>query len=484
MAKTPTLGVEKTPKFFPYQRFNRVIALFKEPPKVGSFFEFSSKPSFMTSSPTEATALGAKPRIFPILLVNFIGTLGYSILLPFLVILVTKFGGDELAFGIMGATYSLFQFVGAPVLGRWSDRIGRRKVLLLSQGGTFIAWILFLIALLLPVEDFASMGPLVISLPLAVLFLARALDGITGGNVSVAYAYLADISTDETRQANFGRMGAAAHLGFVAGPIIAGLLGASVYEEILPVIASMLISFIAIIVIAVRLPESKTKLLAKPADPKGTRKMMGQEQKECHKMKGQKEHGFRKILSLPNIPFILGFYFLIILAFNFYYVAFPMMAIQTLLWDTFHLGIFFSAYGGILVLTETYALTWLSKRFGESQLIPGGIISMIIGFSLFMTGEVAFVYTGAVFVAFGNSIAWPSFLSLLAGIAGKKYQGAIQGAASSMGSLAAIVGLVIGGFIFSQLSSWTFLIPIGLMVILFFLAFRLRRVQKSLPGKH
>lgn len=424
------------------------------------------------------------PRIFPILLVNFIGTLGYSILLPFLVILVTKFEGDELAYGIMGATYSLFQFVGAPILGRWSDRIGRRKVLLLSQGGTFLAWVLFLIALLLPIEEIAHIGTLIVTLPLAILFLARALDGITGGNVSVANAYLADISTDKTRQANFGRMGAAAHLGFVAGPIIAGLLGATALEEIPPVIASMTISFIAIIVIAVGLPESKPSTLAKPADPKkSTRKILGVEHKECHKMKGQKEHGFRKILSLPHISFILVFYFLIILAFNFYYVSFPMMAIETLQWETLHLGIYFSAYGGVLVLTESVVLSRLAKRFKESQLIPAGIVSMVIGFSMFMTGQVTFIYIGGVFVAFGNSIAWPSFLSMLARSAGKEFQGAVQGAASSMGSLAAIVGLVIGGVIFSNLGPWTFMIPAGMMFILFFLALRFQKIDKDCVAK-
>jgi DHA1 family tetracycline resistance protein-like MFS transporter len=77
--------------------------------------------------------------LFPILLVNFIGTLGYSIILPFLIILVIRFGGDELMYGIMGATYSFFQLIGAPVLGNWSDRYGRKKILLLSQAGTFLA---------------------------------------------------------------------------------------------------------------------------------------------------------------------------------------------------------------------------------------------------------------------------------------------------------------------------------------------------------
>ena len=87
----------------------------------------------------------------PILLVNFVGTLGFSIVLPFLVFLVTRWGGNALIYGIMGATYSAFQLVGAPVLGRWSDKYGRRKILLLSQLGTLFSWVLFLVALYPPV---------------------------------------------------------------------------------------------------------------------------------------------------------------------------------------------------------------------------------------------------------------------------------------------------------------------------------------------
>src|ERR1039457_1141733 len=95
----------------------------------------------------------SRVSIFPILLVNFIGTLGYSIILPFLVILVLKLGGNELSYGFMGATYSIFQFIGAPILGNLSDKYGRKRILLLSEAGTFTGWLLFLIALYLPLRQ-------------------------------------------------------------------------------------------------------------------------------------------------------------------------------------------------------------------------------------------------------------------------------------------------------------------------------------------
>ena len=168
-------------------------------------------------------------QLYPILLVNFIGTLGFSIVLPFLVFLVKDFGGNAIIYGMLGATYSAFQLIGAPLLGKWSDVYGRKKVLLLSNAGTLVGWILFFIALLLPDQKFGLdtllFGTFTMSLPLLVLFLARAIDGITGGNISVANAYLADISSEKSRSGNFGKMAMSSNLGFILGPAIAGILG-------------------------------------------------------------------------------------------------------------------------------------------------------------------------------------------------------------------------------------------------------------------
>ena len=95
-------------------------------------------------------------QLFPLLLVNFIGTLGFSIVLPFLVFLVKDFGGNAIVFGLLSATYPAFQLVGAPILGRWSDVYGRKRILLLSNGGTLIGWTFFLFALFLPVKSLFS----------------------------------------------------------------------------------------------------------------------------------------------------------------------------------------------------------------------------------------------------------------------------------------------------------------------------------------
>ena len=126
--------------------------------------------------------MAKRPSLFPILLVNFIGTLGYSIVLPFLVAVVTRFGGNAVVYGVVGAAYSAFQLFGAPLLGKWSDVYGRRKVLLLSQLGTLVSWLVFLASFFLPSRRLFGMGPVesgtvIVTLPLLVLFVARALDG-------------------------------------------------------------------------------------------------------------------------------------------------------------------------------------------------------------------------------------------------------------------------------------------------------------------
>ena len=149
-------------------------------------------------------------------------------------------------------TYPAFQLIGSPILGKWSDIYGRKKVLLLSNVGTSAGWILFLFALFLPTEKsfsihIAFFGTFVVVVPLLILFIARAIDGITGGNISIANAYLADLSSDTTRSKNFGKMAMSSNLGFILGPALAGILGGTIYGAILPVLAALILSLITIV---------------------------------------------------------------------------------------------------------------------------------------------------------------------------------------------------------------------------------------------
>lgn len=422
--------------------------------------------------------------IFPILLVNFIGTLGYSIILPFLIIIVTKFGGNEFIYGIMGASYSFFQLIGAPLLGKWSDIFGRKKILLLSQIGTFLAWVLFIIALSIPNSllfefDSSLVGMFILTIPLLILFLARALDGITGGNVSVANAYLADVSTDENRKSNFGKMAASANMGFIIGPALAGTLGATLLGELLPVAMAMLISLIAIFVIAFIMPESNPCALSKYIDNKNVTKVLGAELKECYSLSDTRKIGFIDVLKFANVPFILVLYFLIFLAFNFFYVAFPIHSVQTLNWGLLKLGVFFSLIGLVLVIVQGPVLSKISSKYSEGTLIIAGSVLLGLSFFLFTSSNDLVIFIAVLLFSGGNGIMWPSFLSLLSKIAGNKYQGTIQGYASSTGSLASIIGLISGGILYGFIGVATFWIPGILMLSIFALSFKLLIIENN-----
>jgi len=435
----------------------------------------------MTNS---SNSINKQITLYPLLLINFIGTLGYSIVLPFLIFLVMDFGGNAIIYGILAAVYPAFQLVGAPILGRWSDIYGRKKVLLLSNGGTLIGWIFFLFALFLPVENLLRIsslfiGTFVITLPLIMLFLARSIDGITGGNISVANAYLADVSTDVNRSKNFGKMVISSNLGFIVGPALAGILGATIYQEILPVLAALFLSLVTLIVIVFALKESKPQSMVitnQIPENKSIRKVFAQECKECYQAPNPKKLRFKDVFKLKHISFLLVLYFFIFLGFNIFYTSFPIYAVDGLKWSVIELGVFYAVLSGIMVLVQGPVLRKALKIFSEEKLVIMGSIILGTNFILFVSNNDIFIYVAAVLFAIGNGLMWPSFLSILSKTAGNAYQGFIQGVASSFGSLASIVGLIIGGLLYSFIGGYTFLFSAGIIFVVFIMSFKLLKL--------
>ena len=181
------------------------------------------------------------------------------------------------------------------------------------------------------------------------LFLARAIDGITGGNISVANAYLADISSEKSRSGNFGKMAMSSNLGFILGPAIAGILGGTVLGSVLPILAALFLSMFTLIVIGIRLKESKrfsTEVLI--SEEGGIRKVFSQECKPCYK--GEKSKlKFQDVFKVKYISYLLVLYFLIFLGFNIFYASFPSHAASDLKWSITQLGIFYAILSGIMV---------------------------------------------------------------------------------------------------------------------------------------
>ncbi len=432
------------------------------------------------------------PKIFPILLVNFIGILGYSIVIPILIFIVTDYGGNGFIYGVLGAMYPFFQFIGAPILGRLSDKIGRKRVLVISQLGTFVAWVLFLLAFLLPEIALWSQGSeftgnYTMTLPLLIIFIARIFDGFTGGNISVANAYLSDISTDEDRNTNFGKMGASTSLGFVLGPAVAGILASTVLGEALPLLLAALISLIAISVINTKLEESNPCVVdTGTLRLKSFRRFFQVEHRNCYGSEegGEvKKNSWKTILGIPGIPLLYAVYFLTFLAFSLFYAGLPIYANTMLGWTATDLGIFLAYSSLIMILAQGPLLSRLSKVVSNEALILSGSLLLAAGFYLLSSNTVILIYFANTIFSIGNGIMWPSFLALLSSTGSKQNQGAIQGYGNSMGSIASMLGLVLGGMLFESISTLVFVIAaMVFLVITLLMAGRFLQRRKVQPA--
>ncbi|NPE28876.1 MFS transporter [Methanococcoides sp. SA1] len=403
-----------------------------------------------------------KLRLFPLLLITFIDTLGFGIVIPFLVFLVDQFGGNAIVYGFIGAMYPAFQLIGAPILGRLSDIHGRKKILFITQAGTLLSWIIFLLAFFTPLNtlvtvDSTIFGTFIITIPLLILFIARSFDGLTGGNIAVANAYLADITEEKDRNKNFGKMSISANLGFIIGPALAGLLSITIYKELIPVLAAALISLTGTIVILLYLPESRQCII-----------------------QTTKKVGFREVIGIKNIPYMLLLYFLIFLGFNIFYTAFPLHAIRSLQWSVADMGIYFSVLGILMIIVQGPVLSQAVKRYSDAHLAITGSVVLGTNFVLLASGNVALTYLAAAFFALGNGIMWPSILSIISKLAGTENQGAVQGFASSFSSLASIAGLILGGFLYEILGGMSFIIAAVIIYTVFLLSFRMLSFENKI----
>jgi MFS family permease len=389
-----------------------------------------------------------------------------------------KFGGDAIIYSLLAATYPAFQLIGSPLLGRWSDIYGRRKVLLLSNAGTAIGWILFIMALVLPNVSVFNInleyfGTFVVAVPLLFIFLARAIDGVTGGNISVANAYLSDISTDKNRSNNFGKMAISSNLGFILGPALAGILGGTFYGSLLPVLAALILSIVTLVVIGFLLQESKKSNPIMIPEEGTIRKVFAQECKDCYPQDSAVKSKFGDVFKLEHISYLLVLYFLIFLGFNVYYASFPTHAANVLHWSVTQLGIFYAILSGIMVFIQGPVLRKALKKFSEEKLVIIGSLILGTNFVLFFSESIISVYTAVVLFSIGNGLMWPSFMSILSKRAGTVLQGAVQGVAGSFGGVASIIGLIAGGVLYNLTGEATFLVSAVIIFSVFVMSFRL-----------
>lgn len=348
----------------------------------------------------------------------FIDLVGFGIVIPVLPYYAegTRFGATPREVGLLFASYSIMQLVFAPVMGRLSDKHGRRPVLLISILGTSLGFLIL---------GFAT--------TLWMLFLGRIIDGISGGNISTAQAYIADVTTKENRARGMGLIGAAFGLGFVFGPAIGGIL--TRWGINVPFLFAGGLAFANAILLYFTLPETVT-----PDHPARVSAASGR--------------GWGQVvvaLRQPQLAFLLSIYFLSIVAFSIMTTVFALFMLFRLGYDPWHSGWIFAFVGIISAVIQGGLIGRLVKRFGEPVLVIVG--GLLFAASLFVSPFVSpaigliGILSIAALSAIGNALSAPSLTSLASKSAGAAEQGSVLGVMQSVASLARAVGPTIAAVI-------------------------------------
>ena len=353
-----------------------------------------------------------RSRLIVIFTTVFIDLVGFGIVIPVLPFYAegTIFNATPRTVGLLFASYSIMQLIFAPILGGLSDKYGRRPVLFLSIIGTGIGFLV-----------------LGLATTLWMLFAGRILDGITGGNISTAQAYIADITTSENRAKGMGLIGAAFGLGFIFGPAIGGIL--SRWGIHVPFFFAATLCFLNAILLYFRLPETVTR------DHPAKHRAAG----------GRGLNQVIESLKQPRLAFVMVIYFLFIVAFSIMTTSFSLYTMFRFGYDAQHTGYLFAYVGVIAVIIQGGLIGRLVKRFGELPLVIVGAFCFAI--SLFAVpfvgpaagGLAALLIGGGVFSA-GNSLATPALTTLASKSVGPAEQGTILGVTQSVASLARAVG--------------------------------------------
>lgn len=289
-------------------------------------------------------------KILPILVIIFVDLLGLSIIIPLLPLYAARYGADALMVGLLSATYPLMQFLGAPVLGRLSDRFGRRPVLLASQVGTFSGFILLAYANSLPL-----------------LFISRVIDGLSGANIATAQAVVSDVTNEKTRTQGLGLIGAAFGLGFIMGPVIAfttlALTGGN-YQMV--AFAAAFFSLFSILLTYAWLPE--TLDVEKAAAYRARRTFTWD--------------ALLQALARPQVGILLLLMFAQQLAFGGYEQFFSLFTLNRLgMGATDTSGLFVLAGLFIVVIQGGFVGRW-SRKFGDRWLVMMGLAALAAGLAL------------------------------------------------------------------------------------------------------
>ncbi len=376
--------------------------------------------------------------LITIFFIVFIGLFGFGIIMPLLPYIAESFGASPLQIGLLATTYSLFQFIASPILGALSDRYGRKKILIISQIGTTIGFILL-----------GTANSLIL------IFISRIIDGATGGNISIAQAYIADVTSKKDRARGMGLIGAAFGLGFIFGPAVGGLLSNISFSA--PAYLAALISLLTTIATAIFLKETvdvkKSKNLAKT---KISFRELG------------------KVFTNRPLRLYLVNFFTISFAFSLMQSIFAIWTEHTYSYTPSQNGFIFAFMGLMTVIVQLKVLPFVIKSFKERKILPFSILILGAGLiSIPIFSHPYFLYLSIGLMTLGNGIAGPVFQSMASKKVDKEDYGETLGVLQSSGSLGRIIGPALGGILFSSISKDAPFILAG--ISLFFLALGTRK---------
>ena len=364
----------------------------------------------------------------------FIDLLGFGIIIPLLPFYAESFGASAFAIGLLGTSFSLMQFLFSPIWGRWSDRIGRKPIILIGLLGSCLSYVTMALAT-----------------SLTLLFIARIVGGIAGANIPTAQAYIADITTPEDRARGMGLVGAAFGMGFIFGPAIGGLL--SRFSPETPMWCAAALCFANFVAAWFLLPESRVV--------NATAKTLG------------RMEAFRHAMGNPTLLLILALYFIVTMAFSAFEATFALFTEARFGFTAASIGLLFTFIGVIIAVIQGVLIARVVKRVGERKIIPTAIAAISISIGLLpFVWNVPTLLVALGLLAMGMGFNNPSLSSMVSKLSHEDDQGGTLGLASSLSSLGRVVGPAWGGYMYDVFGMTTpYLSAAGLMFVAFLVSF-------------
>ena len=354
-----------------------------------------------------------RPRspLFVLFLTVFIDLVGFGIVIPILPLYAEHFHASPIAIGWLTGIYSGMQIIFTPILGKLSDRFGRRPVLFVSIVGT--------------AAGFALMG---LAQSLTLLFAGRILAGITGGNISIPQAYIADVTAPEKRSRAMGMIGAAFGLGFTFGPLIGGVMSSISYSA--PFFFSAGLAVINAVLVYFILPESLSREhRAQPHEQASILEVF--------------RHGRGSMFAI-----VVGTYFFLIVGFSIMTTLFALFTEKRFGYDAQANGYLFGFVGIVSVIVQGGLIGRLIKIFGEVALARTGMILTTLSLALLpMSSSLAFLLLVSAGLSAGSGFASPPLSGLASQMVEATWQGRALGVMQSAGSCARLLGPLLGGWL-------------------------------------